>query len=87
MQQISNILNNPNLSFKAKGLFILFFQKYGTEFEISRQEILSLSTKDKAIATYNAIKELETAKVLKRTYLRNGGKIYTIKINLTFETI
>lgn len=84
MQQINNILNNQNLSLKAKGLFIVFFQKYGTEFEISRQEILLLSNQDKAIAIYNAIKELESAKVLKRTYIRKNGRIYTIKINLTF---
>ena len=85
--EIKDILNNPNLSFKAKGLFFVFLQKYGTEFEISRPEILLLSEKDKAIATYNAIKELEVAKLLKISYVRNGGKIKSIKINLTFEPI
>ena len=81
------VINDMNLSFKARGLFCMLLNQYGTEFEISREEILSLSKKDGSISNYRAIKELDEVGLLKRSYIRKNGKIYTIKINLTFETI
>ncbi len=83
---IDKILLDTKLSFKARGLLYVLFNQYGTEFEISRAEILSLSENDKSIATYTAIKELERASLIKRSHTRTGnvktGK-YIIKIVLT----
>ena len=82
--KIEKILNNENLSFKARGLFCVLLKNYGTEFEISRQEILSLSEHDKLIATYNAIKELEKFGILERKYIGKGIK-RKLKIKLIFK--
>ncbi len=82
---IDNILiNDMSLSFKAKGLFYTLYNKYGAEFEISRQEILSLSEHDKLIATYNAIKELEKYGILEKKYIGKGIR-RKLKIKLIFK--
>lgn len=81
---INSILLHESLSFKARGLFYTLLQIYGIEFEISRQEILTLSEKDKLIATYNAIKELENFGILERKYIGKGIK-RKLKIKLIFK--
>lgn len=81
---INSILLHESLSFKARGLFYTLLQVYGIEFEISRQEISTLSEHDKLIATYNAIKELEKFGILERKYIGKGIK-RKLKIKLIFE--
>ena len=80
--QIPNAILQRDISLKARGLFYTLLQLYGKEFEISREKLISLSEKDKSIATYSAIKELEEAGLLKRIYF---GKIRKINFILTLE--
>lgn len=80
--QIPNAILHRDISLKARGLFYTLLQLYGKEFEISREKLISLSEKDKSIATYSAIKELEEAGLLKRIYF---GKIRKINFILTLE--
>jgi hypothetical protein len=63
------LLNDPNLSFRAKGLFAYIQSKPdGWRFSVSR---IASQTKDGRDSVQSAIKELETAGYLKRVPIKN----------------
>jgi len=69
----NHLLNNPNLSFRAKGLFA-FLQSKPNGWQFSAERIAS-QTKEGITAVKNALKELEKTKFLIRKPTKdNNGK-------------
>jgi hypothetical protein len=82
----NDVLNNPDVSLKAKGLFAFIQSKPdGWKFSVER---IALQTKDGIESIRTAMKELEEAGYLKRTPLKNeegkwDGYNYVLSANPT----
>lgn len=80
----NEILKDPNLSFKAKGLYAYLFSKPDTwDFSSNR---MVMETKDGRKAIMSMLKELEESGYLQRLKLPTGKMEYILKHSLSTKT-
>jgi hypothetical protein len=77
------VLNDENLSWKAKGVFAYLYSK-PENWDFSGKRIC-LNSSDGLTATYSALKELEKAGYLSRKKTQTGRTLYTITYTKTEE--
>lgn len=73
----NGVLTDKRLSLKAKGLYAILYSK-PEGWDFSGDRIAEFETKDKRVAVYNSLKELEESGYLKRERLASGRMAYKI---------
>lgn len=75
-QVANSIINDPHISFKAKGIYAYIYSKPdGWNFAVKR---MAIETSDDRRAIESGIKELEDAGYLKREKLATGRMVYMV---------